>query len=172
MTQHSEHSQNDPAAASYRSLEVVTSAFLFALGALLITDSRRIGTGWADDGPQAGYFPFYIGLILCASCVVNLVSALRDPNTKTEAFLTRSQLKSVLTLVIPTTVFVITVKYLGIYLSAALLIGWFMRKLGRFAIPQTLLVACGIPGFLFGMFEVWFKVPLPKGPVEQLLGLG
>mgnify|MGYP006292105843 CR=1 FL=1 len=68
MTQHSDHhSENAPAAASYRSLEVVTAAFLFALGALLITDSRRIGTGWADDGPQAGYFPFYIGLILSVS---------------------------------------------------------------------------------------------------------
>ena len=47
--------------------EVVMAAFLFVVAVLVIVDSIRVGTGWADDGPRSGYFPFYIGCILLAS---------------------------------------------------------------------------------------------------------
>ena len=83
---------DDRSAASVRSLETVTAAVLFALGGVLIADSLRIGAGWTDEGPQSGYFPFYIGLFLCISSLVNFVRAIRDPETAAEAFLTRHQI--------------------------------------------------------------------------------
>lgn len=166
----SEH--HDPAAASNRSLELVTAAVLFALGVLMITDSLRLGVGWADDGPKAGYFPFYIGLILCFACLVNVINSVRDPQSKQEVFLTRHQLKMVMSLLLPTTVFVIAVGFLGLYLSAFGLIAWFMKRLGGFSWITAIAVSVGVPAFLYAMFEIWFGVPLPKGPIEQLLGLG
>jgi hypothetical protein len=54
----------DKTVASNRSLEIITAAILFTLGLVMIVDSRRVGMAWADDGPQSGYFPFYVGLIL------------------------------------------------------------------------------------------------------------
>lgn len=162
--------QHEKTAASNRSLELVAAAVLFGLGLLMITDSLRVGAGWAEDGPRAGYFPFYIGLILCGACVVNVIQALRDPKTKETAFLTRFQLKMVLSLVVPTTIFVIAVPPLGLYVSAVALIGWFMKRLGDFGWVKTILVSIGVPFCLFMMFEIWFKVPLPKGPIEQILG--
>lgn len=160
----------DKAAASRRSLELVVAAALFALGVVLIMDSQRIGTGWADDGPQAGYFPFYIGILLCAASVINIIGALRDKEVAQEVFLTRNQLKMVMSLLIPTTIFVFAVKWLGIYLSSTLLIAWFMKRLGGFNYLKTALVSIGVSAFLFSMFEIWFKVPLPKGPLEAMLG--
>src|SRR5438309_2188334 len=59
-----------------KSAEMAVAAFIFLLGAIVIYDSARLGARWGDDGPQAGYFPFYIGLILCASSAVNLALAL------------------------------------------------------------------------------------------------
>ena len=161
----------EPSAASVRSLETVTAAVLFALGVTLIADSLRVGAGWADDGPQSGYFPFYIGIFLCISSLVNFIQALRDPETKTEAFLTINQTKMVMSLLIPTTIFVIVIGFLGIYLSSALLMAWFMIKMGGFKLPITIAVSLGIPAALFALFEIWFTMPLPKGPIEQLLGL-
>lgn len=160
----------DKAAASRRSLEVVVAAVLFALGLVLIMDSRRIGTGWADDGPQAGYFPFYIGLLLCSASLINLINCVRDKASAQEVFLTRNQLKMVMSLLVPTTIFVIAIKWLGIYLSSTLLIAWFMKRLGGFSYAKTAAVSIGVSAFLFGMFEIWFKVPLPKGPLEAMLG--
>lgn len=167
----SEEVTDEPSAASVRSLETVTAAVLFALGVTLIADSLRIGAGWSDDGPQSGYFPFYIGVFLCISSLFNFIRALRDPESKHTAFLTRSQAKMVFSLLIPTTLFVIAIGFLGIYLSSALLIGWFMRRMGKFPVPSTVVIALGIPAALFALFELWFTMPLPKGPIEQLLGL-
>jgi hypothetical protein len=160
----------DKTVASNRSLEIITAAILFTLGLVMIVDSRRVGMAWADDGPQSGYFPFYVGLILCTACVINLVAALRDKAASEQAFLTHSQFKMVMALLVPTTVFVIIIKWTGIYLASILLISWFMRRLGGFSYLKTLAVSLGVFLSLFVMFEIWFKVPLPKGPIEAALG--
>ena len=162
---------HNKAAASNRSLEIITVAILFGLGVVMIVDSKRIGMAWADDGPQSGYFPFYVGVLLCVSCVINLIATLRDKASVTEAFLTRGQLKMVMALLIPTTVFVIIIKWAGIYLSSTLLIAWFMHQLGKFPWSHTAPIAISIPAVLFCLFELWFKMPLPNGPLEQLLGV-
>lgn len=161
---------HDKAAASNRSLELVTAAVLFGLGVVLITDSVRVGFGWGFDGPESGYFPFYIGVILCAASLINAVVALRDKETGGQAFLTRNQLRMVLSLLIPTTVFVIVIKWIGLYLASTLLIAWFMRRMGHFKYSKTAAVSVGFSLFMFAMFEIWFKVPLPKGPIEAMLG--
>ena len=171
MSDHDLPNDQSPAAASVRSLEIVTAAILFALGVTLIADSLRIGAGWTDDGPQSGYFPLYIGIFLCAASLVNFVRAIRSTEMKAQVFLTRHQTKMVMSLLVPTTVFVIAIGWLGIYVSSALLIGWFMKRLGGFPAVTTILVSLGIPGILFCLFEIWFKILLPKGPLEQLLGL-
>ena len=163
-----EHS--DKVAATTRTLEVITALVLFALGLVLITDSIRVGFGWSDDGPQPGYFPFYIGVFLCIASLVNFIATLRNKASATQTFLTRGQFKMVMALLIPTTVFVIAIKWLGIYLSSTLLIAWFMRRLGRYGYGKTTAVSVAVSAFLFGMFEIWFKVPLPKGPIEVMLG--
>jgi putative tricarboxylic transport membrane protein len=36
---------------------------------------------------------------------------------------------------------------------------------------KTAAVALGVSVVFFLLFEVWFKVPLPKGPLESWLGL-
>jgi putative tricarboxylic transport membrane protein len=139
------------------------------LAAVGIVGSLQVGIGWAAEGPQAGFFPFYISLIVLISCAVNLVGALReDPHA---LFADWGQLRQVLSVVIPTTVYVFAVPYLGMYLSSGLLIGVFMKWLGRYRWLTVLLVALGVPVFTYIMFERWFLVPLPKGPLEDWLGL-
>jgi hypothetical protein len=123
-------------------------------------------------GPRPGYFPFYIGLIICVSAVVNAARALMVPAEKSKAFVQVGQLKLVLAVLIPTAIYAAAVTWIGIYVSSVLFIGFFMRWLGKYPWWKVLAVSLAAAVAIYLIFELWFKVPLPKGPLENLLGLG
>jgi len=154
-----------------KSAEMAVAAFIFLLGAIVIYDSARLGARWGDDGPQAGYFPFYIGLILCASSAVNLVLALLNRRDQDRTFVEVGQLKLVLTVLIPSAIYVGLIGWTGIYVASAVYVAFFMRRLGKYPWWKVAAVSIGNSVAFFLIFEIWFKVPLPKGPVEALLGL-
>jgi len=154
-----------------KSAEMAVAAFIFLLGAIVIYDSARLGARWGDDGPQAGYFPFYIGLILCASSAVNLALALLNRRDQDRTFVELGQLKLVLTVLIPSAIYVGLIGSTGIYVASAVYVAFFMRRLGKYPWWKVAAVSIGNSVAFFLIFEIWFKVPLPKGPVEALLGL-
>jgi hypothetical protein len=160
--------------ASVRVAEVVMAALFLAFGALVMWDSRRLGAAWADDGPQAGYFPFYIGLFIVVSSVANIFRALNLGEKGRQAFVEWGQLRMVLLVMVPTVVYVALIANplysLGIYLASAVFIAFFMWHLGKYSWTKIAPVSLGVVVFFFLMFEVWFKVPLPKGPIEAALG--
>jgi putative tricarboxylic transport membrane protein len=151
--------------------ELGVAAFLMGLAALVIADSLRVGIGWADDGPRSGYFPFYVGLLLLAASGWVLLSQLWRWRRDDPAFATRAQLAQVLAVFWPMLVYVALIFPLGIYIASALLIAYFMWRYGKYRAAITLPVSVGVPLLFFLVFERWFLVPLPKGPVEHLLGL-
>ena len=155
---------------SHRAVEIGVALFMALLAAVGIIGSLKVGIGWGAEGPKAGFFPFYISLIVLISCAVNLVNALRE-FTGREVFATWGQLRQVLSVVIPTTIYVFAVPVIGMYLSSGLLIAVFMKWIGRYSWLMVLAVAIGVPIATFLMFERWFLVPLPKGPLEDWLGL-
>ncbi len=164
--------KNQRAALQVKTAELCVAGFTFALGAIVVYDSWRLGARWVEDGPQTGYFPFYVGLILCIASLVNLAGAFVKRGKKDGTFVEVGQLKLVLSVLVPSTVFVALVGWLGIYVSAILYIGFFMRWLGNYVWWKVLLVSVGTSVFFYAVFEIWFQVPLPKGPIESLLGLG
>lgn len=138
---------------------------------LVITDSIRVGTGWGDDGPRSGYFPFYIGLALAGSSGFVLLKQLFTWRRDSETFADRSQLASVVSILVPMVIYVGAIALLGIYISSFALILWFMKRHGKYGWPLSVGVSAAVPLLFFLVFERWFLVPLPKGPVEALLGL-
>ena len=159
------------AAFRQKTAEIVVAAVFLLLGAIVIFDSVRLGIGWGEDGPEAGYFPFYIALIICLSSLVNLVRALLVAPQKNKAFVEIGQLKLVLAVLVPTAIYTAVIGWLGIYVASILFVGLFMRWLGRYAWWKVLAVSVGNSVVFFLIFEFWFSIPLPKGPVEALLGL-
>lgn len=150
--------------------EVGVALLFVALGALVIVDSARVGAGWADDGPQAGYFPFYVGALMVVAGVANLLIAMRSRWLLGGPFVSRVGLGHVLHVLVPTAIFAGLIALLGMYVAAAIFIAWFMLRHGRFRWAAAALVALGVPLVLFLVFERWFLVPLPKGPLEAMLG--
>ena len=154
-----------------KTVEVWVAAIVLLFGALVVYDSFRLGAGWGKSGPQTGYFPFYIGLLICISSTVNLVLALRNRVGGSKSFVSREQLKLILVMLVPTIIYVGLVRYLGLYLASTLYIAYFMWWLGKYPWVKIVPVSVGVSLAFFLIFETWFRLPLPKGPLEALLGL-
>lgn len=173
---------NSPGVVSTRTMEMVTAIVLLVISAIVIQDSLRVGAGWAEnEGPRAGYFPFYIGIMLGVASLVTLVKTImagvqeRRANASAagedaEPFVTAQALRRVLLVLGPMVVFIFAVTFIGIYVSAALYIAAFMMYFGQYRLPTGMIVGIAVAVALFLMFEIWFQVPLPKGPLEEMLG--
>ena len=154
-----------------RWMEVVVALLVVAGGIVVVIDALRVGIEWGDDGPKAGYFPFFIGCALIvaggwiAATTLRAWSALAG-----SVFVTRAELKPVFQMLLPTIAYVIAIFFLGIYVSSAIYIAAFMLWQGKFKWPVTAGTALGVPIAIFLLFEIWFLVPLPKGPFEKLIG--
>lgn len=155
---------------SYRSVDAAVALLFMALSCVVMWDSWNIGAAWASDGPQAGYFPFYIGLIMFIASLGTLVQSIVTKTPNLATFVEKSQLKSVLSVLVPTAIFVALIPFLGIYVSGAIFIAFFMVVIGKYNILKAIPVAVAVPVALFMLFEIWFLIPLPKGPVENMLG--
>ena len=156
-----------------RAVELVVAGLLLAAGAIVIFDSYRLGSKWGSDGPQSGYFPFYIGVLLCVASAVNFMRALMTKTTAdAELFVAWGPLRLVLIVLIPAGVYVLGVNYLGIYVASAVYIAIFMVWLGKYSWLRSVVVGLAVSVLTFLMFEVWFKVPLFKGTLDPLSFLG
>ena len=166
--QHQDQASNG--LVSKRKADIVVALLLAGAGALVIYDSLRLGIGWAADGPQSGYFPFYIGLFLVLASLGTVGVALFGRRQRDGVFVERGQLRDVLKVLVPTAIFIGLIGYIGIYVASALFIALFMRWLGKFRWRMIGIVSVAVPFVFFLLFEIWFLVPLPKGPLEDFLG--
>ena len=171
-----EHDENSEGAArtgvATNVVEAVVAVVLLVIGLVVIVESQRLGSGWTSDGPGAGYFPFYIGAIIAISGAGILYQALLGKDKKTEVFVDSVQLKRVLSVLLPATVYVLAISLLGLYVASAIYIALFMVFLGKYSWVKSAIAALVVNTVFFCMFEVWFKVPLFKGALDPLGFLG
>lgn len=170
------HEQNDApdeaSLVSNRVMEIVVAMALLGVSAIIISDSLRLGIGWADgEGPRAGYFPFYIAVVLGIASIAILLNAVMGKGGELgESFVSQPAFMRVLTVLIPAIAYVAAVQFIGFYAASALFILFFMLFVGGESLLRAVSVGAAVPLFFFVMFEKWFLVPLPKGPIEAWLG--
>jgi hypothetical protein len=160
------------AVARNSTVDAVVAVCLMLVGAVVIYEARRLGAEWSTDGPGAGYFPFYIGLILAVCGAAIFVQSIRARATDTETFVDSVQLKQVLSVLLPSVVYVGAIMLLGLYVASALFIALFMIILGKYPVVKSIVIGVIVNVVFFAMFEIWFKVPLYKGALEPLRFLG
>ena len=157
-----------------RVVDSLTVALLMLLSATVIYDALRLGAGWGSEGPQSGFFPFWLATLLAAASIVLFVQALRRRSQ--EPFVTRDRFLPVLQVLGPLAGFVVVTdppgpwSGLGLYVAAGLYLGFYMRWVGRHDWRTVVALATSVPVITFLIFETWFLVPMPKGPVEAWLG--
>jgi hypothetical protein len=149
-------------------VEVAVALGFLTLSAAVIVDSVRVGRGWGADGPEAGFYPFYVALLLGAAAASILVREWRSKAHK--LFVGSLELRRMLSVLLPCVAYVALVLSLGIYVASALFLIGFMRVQGKYAWWRALLLGLSVPLAMFALFELGFGLPLPKGPLESWLG--
>jgi uncharacterized membrane protein YidH (DUF202 family) len=173
MSDHSPSAEGDsPTVAKNHTVDAVVAVALIIVSIVVMIEARRLGAAWGSDGPGAGYFPFYIGLILCVSALGILFQATLSKQRDTDTFVDREQLRRVASVLLPAMVYVLAITFLGIYVASAIYIALFMIVLGKYSPLKSVLMGIVVNAFFFVLFEVWFKVPLFKGSLEPLRFLG
>lgn len=172
MSDYNAAEDNSPVVAKNCSVDAVVAALIFIVGAVVVVQARMLGSGWESDGPGAGYFPFYIGLIMCISAAGIFYQAMFGRARDEGAFVDRLQLGRVVSVFVPAVLYVLVVNFLGLYVASAVYIALFMVILGKYTPLRSVLVGVTVVAMFFLLFEVWFKVPLFKGSLDPLRFLG
>ena len=155
-----------------RTAEIIVALLLLAFGLTIAMASYSLGAKWGDDGPQAGYFPFYVGAIIAISSLITLVQALLNRAASAEkAFVERGQLRQVMVVLLPALVYVLGIQWFGIYLASAVYMSVFMIWLGKYAWWKAVPLSVAVSALLFVTFEIWFQVALHKGTLYNPLSL-
>lgn len=162
-------SQVQQSGPSHRRVEMGVAVGMIVFGLIVIAGSLQVGITWGAEGPRSGFFPFYLGLIIIATSLINLVQASLIYRGK--LFAEWGHLRQVLSVVVPATIYVFVLQVIGIYVSSIVLITFFMMRLGRYSIYFAGGIAAVVMIVVYFTFERWFLVPLPKGPIEELLNL-
>jgi putative tricarboxylic transport membrane protein len=160
---------DDPTAPEANS-PAVTSTGVVDLAVTLGWDNWRTGAAWDSTGPQPGYFPFYLSVILGAGSLYGLIAAFQSRKEASETFVTRAQLRRVVAVFVPTLLFCLVMQFLGLYVASFLLISSFMRLVGKIALWKSLLTAFVFTAAMFVTFDIAFDVIMPKGPLEAVFG--
>ena len=155
-----------------RGIELLVAACFVGVSLLVITDSIRVGNAWGSDGPEPGYFPFYIGCLLLGGAswvIVQTLLAWKQDEGK-QVFAEQHEFNLMLLMFVPTAVFVAAIFVLGIYIASLIFVAAFMVWQGKYNYFKSITVGAGISAALFLLFEIWFSLPLPKGLIETWLG--
>src|SRR5207302_1901720 len=149
--------------------DIVVYLMLLAVALLLGFDNWRTGMSWEADGPQAGYFPFYLSVLLGGASLFGLISKFVDRGTF-ETFVTREQLRRVMQVFVPTLLYCLAMQWLGLYVASFILITGFMWIVGRIALWKSLAAGLVFSVAMFVTFDIAFDVIMPKGPLEAAFG--
>jgi hypothetical protein len=167
MDHHSQSSEQ-PQGVQTWVIEAIVAVLVLVLGAVILMGSSKLGSGWTTDGPGPGYFPFYIGVIICVAAIGIFYQAVFGKEKNTEVFVDSEQLKRVLSVLLPAAVYIGFIQVLGLYVASAIYIALFMIVLGKYSVLKSVVLGIAINAFFFALFEIWFKVPLYKGMVNLL----
>jgi hypothetical protein len=151
-----------------RTADLLTAAVLMLVGGVVMYDAVRLGIGWGTSGPGSGFFPFWLALIMLGTCVAITVQSARAAGGR--VFVTRAAAGPVLAVLAPAVAMVIATQAIGLYVASGLYLALYMRAVGRHAWPTAVGLAVAVPLVTFLIFERWFLVPMPKGPLEAWLG--
>jgi hypothetical protein len=144
--------------------EIITCLILLTIAGVVMSQAIRLGPGWGDAGPRAGFFPFWLSVILGLSSLWILAQTVRQPSTSEGSrFFPPGAPRLVLTVFLPMAGAIALIEVVGFYISALIYLLVYIRVTGRQSWTLTVAVAILFPLLTFLVFERWFLLPLPKG---------
>jgi hypothetical protein len=151
--------------------EIATALMTAGLGLTAVAGALEFGVGWGNAGPEAGAFPFYIGLLIIAASIGTLFQATTGRQGLQSVFLNREQAKRLGSFFIPILFFVPTALMLGLYVATALYLTFVMWMQGGYRLIVSAASGLAAAVIFYVVLEIAFQVPLLKGPLEAALGI-
>ncbi len=152
-------------------LQLGTALGTLLFGAAIVFGAIEYDIGWDERGPQPGYFPFWMGLLVIVGSLGTLIETLLRRRDLTGTALTSAQAGRAISFVWPILAFLVATSFLGLYVAMILYLFTVMMLHGRYRIPASLAVSVGSALVFYVLFDKWLKVPLMKGPIEAWLGI-
>ncbi len=166
-----------------RRAELVTAIVLALLSMYLMWKSgeapswnpdiaRFDNIGFDETGaPGAGFWPFWLSLIMLLSSVwvmVNWWRSTSPPSRSTEPFMDGYSWRMMLLVGGGLFAFLGMIGWVGFYAGMSLFLIYYLRFLGKHPWRLTLLIAVLTPVFCFFFFDIAMRIVLPKGITEPL----
>lgn len=141
--------------------EFAVALFLGIVGLTAVYQSIDLGPGWGEGGPQPGFLPFSLGIIMVVASVVTVLQAVSKADGGT-IFEQKEEIIELLRVGLPMVVAGVLVETVGFYVmvvaySAGFII-WYGRYRWYMVIPPVILFAYG----LYRVLEEFFRIFMPK----------
>jgi hypothetical protein len=155
-----------------RKADIAVALCLLGLAVLVAWESLQLNIGWGLNGPEGGFFPFWLAIGLGVCCTIILAQTLWQVSpTWYQPFVRRGGWAPMLQVALPATAMVVLTQMIGLYPAAALYIAFYMRWIGRHHWLLVLAVSLCVPLGSYFLFDKWFLIPMPKGWWGEYLGL-
>jgi hypothetical protein len=146
---------------TYRQVEIGAVVVFLLLGALVLLDTIRLGPGWGESGPQPGFFPFVMTILLVLGTLgVIYVELYRQSDTR-PFFEVSEEVADLLKVGIPIVIVAFVIRWLGLYAGAGLYIAFFMAWYGKFRWYSALAGGIILPVVLWLVLREGFNISMP-----------
>ena len=144
---------------------LIIALMLLVIAGLVIYDSVRLGFRWGASGPESGFFPFWLGVVLLVCTLLVLRKVISDFVKKVpgKRLAPPGAWKPILWVILPALGMVLATELVGLHIAAALYLGFYMRAIGKTPWVTTLAVSILVPLSMYVAFDKLFMVPLPQG---------
>lgn len=153
---------------SRRALEIATAALTGTFGVAVAVSSLDLGVAWTTSGVSPGTLPFCTGLVIIGGSLFNLVAGLRTAHG--EVAIDADNARSLAGLFVPAAAYIAAIPLLGMYVSSALYVFGVLHVQNRASLLRGVVTAAVVVAALYFLFEVTFRVYLPRGWLGDALG--
>ena len=159
--------------------EIIMASFWAALSVAILFEIQVIPftkqpIGWAKGlGPQAGWFPFWLAVIMLICSLIVLIpkvlQAVREGLGEDTTFVSVEGFKALMNAFLPMLIYVITIPWLGFYLGSTIYLIYYIRMVGKHSWTLSLFTGIIFSVSVFLIFEKALKLTLAKGFIEPIL---
>jgi hypothetical protein len=146
---------------TYRQVEIGAVVVFLLLGALVLLDTIRLGPGWGESGPQPGFFPFVMTILLVLGTLGVIYVELYQQSDTRPFFEVSEEVADLLKVGIPIVIVPFVIRWLGLYVGAGLYIAFFMAWYGKFRWYSALAGGIILPVVLWLVLREGFNISMP-----------
>jgi putative tricarboxylic transport membrane protein len=148
-----------------RKADIIVALGLMLIGFLVIGDSIRLGFGWGMSGPEAGFFPFYMGLgtVICTFSIVLKAIKTYKKEGAGKSLIPEGGLQQILWVVLPAIGMVLFTELIGLHLATVLYLAFYTGVVGKMHWGKIIVLSILVPMVVYVLFDRIFLIPLPEG---------